>query len=187
VTRALARAAACALAALLAGACRGGKARHADVPGDTLVRPATAETTHVDSLARADSALADSNHADSARAESPPTTISAADSAAGDAIFHGRGRCFTCHGANAAGQGALGPSLVDSAWVDTDGTLAGIAGIVRSGVASPRGASGPMPAYASALGDREIEQVSAYVYALSHRGAVTADTTHRADSTALHH
>jgi mono/diheme cytochrome c family protein len=71
--------------------------------------------------------------------------------------------------------------------VDTDGTLAGIAGIVRSGVASPRGASGPMPAYASALGDREIEQVSAYVYALSHRGAVTADTTHRADSTALHH
>ncbi len=97
--------------------------------------------------------------------------VAPADSAAGDAIFHRRGQCFTCHGAGGTGIDRLGPSLRDGVWLHTDGSLAGIAGIISSGVAAPRVAPIAMPGFVNQLSESEILQVAAYVYSLSHPGS----------------
>jgi mono/diheme cytochrome c family protein len=78
--------------------------------------------------------------------------------------------CWTCHGMDGAG-GPLAPSLRDGEWLNTDGTYEGIINVVRTGVAQPVSAPAPMPAMGGAqLTDDQVNQVAAYVYALSHGG-----------------
>jgi len=90
----------------------------------------------------------------------------------GDRVFHGEaggGTCYTCHGVTARGT-PLGPDLTDNEWIQTDGSRAGIAGIVTYGVPSPLEHSNPMPPLGGANLDAEqIRAVAEYVYSLSHR------------------
>lgn len=100
-----------------------------------------------------------------------------ADSMAGSAIYHGKGRCFTCHGAQADGMTTLGPSLIDTTWLRGNGSIPAIEQVVTNGVASPMVAQIAMPAFGGQLSPAEIHQVAAYVYALTHPKAVVGDTT----------
>jgi mono/diheme cytochrome c family protein len=106
-----------------------------------------------------------------------PILLVAADSAAGDSLYHNsRGRCITCHGTRGAGGGSLGPSLRDSVWLDTGGSANGIATIIRDGVAEPKGGTARMPAFGRQLDPAQISRIAVYVYSLSHRGAMSADS-----------
>ena len=96
----------------------------------------------------------------------------AATVAAGKTIFEGRGLCFSCHGLK--GEGMLGPTTrLDSTktWLHHDGSLAGIAALIKSGVDGNKSKSGQeMPPTGGArLTDEQVNQVAAYVWSL-HRG-----------------
>ena len=112
-----------------------------------------------------------------APSDSAPMLLVAADSVAGDSLYHNsRGRCITCHGTRGAGGGSLGPSLRDSVWLDTDGSPSGIASIIRDGVAEPKGGGARMPSFSRQLDPAQISRIAVYVYSLSHRGALSADS-----------
>ena len=96
----------------------------------------------------------------------------AAAVAAGKTIFEGRGLCFSCHGVK--GEGMLGPTTrLDSTktWLHHDGSLAGIAALIKSGVDGNKSKSGQEmpPSGGARLNDEQIAQVAAYVWTL-HRG-----------------
>jgi cytochrome c oxidase cbb3-type subunit 3 len=111
-----------------------------------------------------------------------PSTITVADSGAGDRLFHGKGRCFTCHGERGQGTPRLGPSLTDSEWLAGNGSLTSIEYVIAHGVAVPRASSVGMPAYSDMLDSSEIALTAAYVYALAHPGSTMADSaTHPAN------
>lgn len=162
----------------LVASCRGGD--RADATADTAVAPLPTDST----ARRADSASIASRvdttaHRDSVVARTPatPVLLVAVDSAIGDSLYHNsRGRCITCHGPRGTGNASLGPSLRDSTWLDTDGSVAGIAGIVHDGVAEPKGGSARMPAFASVLDSTSIHRIAIYVYSLSHAGAMKRDS-----------
>jgi mono/diheme cytochrome c family protein len=87
----------------------------------------------------------------------------------GDRLFHGRGGCFACHGTEAQGLPAAGDGITSSLayarheWRSLDSLIrAGVPdAITRSPIAMPaRGARGD-------LSDAEIQQLSAYVWAIS--------------------
>lgn len=105
-----------------------------------------------------------------------PTVVFVADSAAGNAIYHGKGRCFTCHGSQADGMATLGPSLMDTTWLHGNGSLVMIEQTITNGIAAPVVSQIAMPAYGAQLSPAEIRRVASYVYSLSHRGSVIADT-----------
>ena len=97
----------------------------------------------------------------------PQVTQSLVD--AGRSLFTGSGNCASCHGANGTG-GPLGPDLADTSWLDTDGSYAGIAALVRSGVAQPKEHPAPMPPKGGAdLNPGQVCSVAGYVYSLSHK------------------
>lgn len=106
-----------------------------------------------------------------------PVVIQPADSAAGYALYHGRGRCFTCHGGLGRGTAKLGPDLTDTMWLNGDSSFTGIRGVIASGVATPRQFSVAMPAYAGMLDDSDLTRLAAYVYTLSHPSAVSHSPT----------
>jgi mono/diheme cytochrome c family protein len=109
--------------------------------------------------------------------DSAPILLLAADSAAGEWLYHNsRGRCITCHGARGVGGGSLGPSLRDSVWLDIDGSPTGIASVIRDGVAEPKGGTARMPAFGRQLDVTQISRIAVYVYSLSHRGAMARDS-----------
>jgi mono/diheme cytochrome c family protein len=110
-------------------------------------------------------------------AASPPVVILPADSAAGFALYHGQGRCFTCHGGLGRGTTKLGPDLTDTTWLNGDSSVAGIRGVIATGVATPRQFSVAMPAYAGMLDDSDLTRLAAYVYTLSHPSAVSHSPT----------
>jgi mono/diheme cytochrome c family protein len=161
----------------LAAGCRGGD--RADATADTAVAPLSTDTT-----TRADSgattASADSaTRRDSAATQvvAAPTLLVAVDSAIGDSLYHNsRGSCITCHGPRGSGNASLGPSLRDTVWLDTDGSVAGIAGIIRGGVAEPKGGSARMPAFGSQLDSLAVHRIAIYVYSLSHPGVIQRDS-----------
>jgi mono/diheme cytochrome c family protein len=160
----------------IAAAC-GDSQRRSTTPADTaLIAPPsdTATPTATDT--------ASTPNRDSAAAQPAPTpsVVLRADSAAGDSVFHGKGRCFTCHGAHGEGIAKLGPSLADSAWVTDDGSPRAIEEVIANGVPAPRATSRAMPAFGSALSPAELTRTAAYVYTLSHPGAVADDTSHTA-------
>lgn len=78
--------------------------------------------------------------------------------------------CWTCHGMDAAG-GPLAPNLRDQEWLNADGTYESIVEVVRNGVPEPKEHPGAMPPMgAASLTDDQINQVAAYVYAISRGG-----------------
>jgi mono/diheme cytochrome c family protein len=89
--------------------------------------------------------------------------------AQGDSIFHSKGNCYACHGANA--QGAVGPNLTDAEWIHSDGSYDAIVKQVTTGVTKEESKSGiPMPPKGgSTITDDEVKAVAAYVYSLSHK------------------
>lgn len=172
-----------ALVAIVALACTGGK--RADGPADSaLVVPGSDTTAGRDTSLTLSTATTVTTATgivtnDSARAtsDSAPILLLVADSVAGDSLYHNsRGRCITCHGARGVGGGSLGPSLRDSVWLDIDGSAAGIAAIIRDGVAEPRGGTARMPAFGRQLDPGQISRIAVYVYSLSHKGAMNADS-----------
>jgi cbb3-type cytochrome c oxidase subunit III len=98
-----------------------------------------------------------------------PAAVTPAAIAQGDSIFHSKGNCYACHGANA--QGAVGPNLTDAEWIHSDGSYDAIVKQITTGVTKEESKSGiPMPAKGgSSITDDEVKAVAAYVYSLSHK------------------
>ena len=151
---------------------------------------ATADTAalHVDSsgldttprIARADSITGRDSLAkpsDSTGATLASFVVVAADSAAGESLYRRKGRCLTCHGADARGIANLGANLRDAEWLHGDGSVAGIAETIAGGVARPKQGQIRMPAFASQLSSDEIQQLATYVYAISHVSATPTTTS----------
>ena len=89
--------------------------------------------------------------------------------ALGDRIFHGQvggATCTGCHGA--AGTGTpLGPNLTHSQWLWSDGSYAGIAKTITTGVPQPKQYRSPMPPMGGAqLTPDQVSAVAAYVWSL---------------------
>lgn len=101
-----------------------------------------------------------------------PASITDADLALGDSIFHGligATSCQSCHGPKGE-NGAAAPSLADTAWLHSDGSFENIAKTIASGVMQPKQFSGVMPPYGGApLDPQKHRAVAAYVYKLSHK------------------
>jgi mono/diheme cytochrome c family protein len=168
--------------ALVLSACGKEAKRVGAVPIDTA---ATMPTPDIgDSVDGGAPGFDDSTAAATYGTQSAATSVVlVADSAAGHAIFHGKGRCFTCHGERGEGTPRLGSALADNSWLAGDGSLAWIGSAIAHGVSTPSTTSVAMPAYAGMLSAREIELTAAYVYTLSHPGS-TAPNSPVADSTA---
>ncbi len=92
-----------------------------------------------------------------------------AQETAGQAIFKGKGNCFTCHGP--AGKGTvLAPDLTDAEWLNFEGrpARADVEALVKRGVPRPVRHPAPMPAMGGArLSDDEIAAVAEYILSLS--------------------
>jgi glucose/arabinose dehydrogenase len=92
--------------------------------------------------------------------------------ALGDRIYHGQvggAACTGCHGWAATGT-ALGPDLTGSKWLWSDGSYAGIAKTITTGVAQPKQYRSPMPPMGGAeLTADQVSALAAYVWGLSHR------------------
>src|ERR1700675_3578523 len=102
-------------------------------------------------------------------AQTAAAGVTPAAIAQGDSIFHSKGNCYACHGANA--QGAVGPNLTYAEWIHSDGSYDAIVKQVTTGVAKEESKSGiPMPPKGgSTITDDEVKAVAAYVYSLSHK------------------
>jgi len=100
--------------------------------------------------------------------------------ARGDRVFHGidgGATCTGCHGASATGS-TLGPNLITTKWLWSDGSYAGIAATIAQGVSQPKQFRSPMPAMGGAqLSSDQVMAVSAYVWALNHRKSAPAATS----------
>lgn len=167
-------------AAILLGACSKEVKRGGALPVDTAAIMPTLDTTPSASNGAYPDRI-DSIGGDSASAPlqpAAPSVVGSSDSAAGDLVFHGKGRCFTCHGERGQGTPRLGPALSDSEWLAGNGSLPSINDVITHGVAVPKSASVAMPAYGAMLTSREIELTAAYVYALSHPGSTVPDSAH---------
>ena len=96
----------------------------------------------------------------------------AAQVALGNRIYHGQvanASCTGCHGDDAKGT-PLGPDLTSSQWLWGDGSLPSIKRIITEGVPQPKNYRSAMPPMGGApLSPAEIDAVSAYVWAISHR------------------
>ena len=98
-----------------------------------------------------------------------PAAVTPAAIAQGDSIFHSKGNCYACHGANA--QGAVGPNLTDAEWIHSDGSYDAIVKQITTGVPKEESKSGIAmpPKGGSTITDDEVKAVAAYVYSLGHK------------------
>jgi cytochrome c oxidase cbb3-type subunit 3 len=87
---------------------------------------------------------------------------------AGDAIFHGEGTCFTCHGAEAKGNPDLGSAnLTDKIWLwanvpgeqTAEGKVKAVSTIVSGGMNR-----GKMPTWGGRLSTDQIKLLTVYVH-----------------------
>ena len=87
--------------------------------------------------------------------------------ARGDAVYHGPGNCYACHGSK--GEGLVGPSLTDTEWIHSKGTLEEIEAQIIHGVTKEAAKSGiPMPPKGGAtISDEDVKACAAYVHSLS--------------------
>lgn len=85
---------------------------------------------------------------------------------AGRAIFHGRGTCFACHGAQLEGS-QLAPTLKAHAWRDAkNGQLDEIVRVVMHGVPST-----VMVAFPGGISRADALNVASYIWSVDHRNA----------------
>jgi mono/diheme cytochrome c family protein len=98
-----------------------------------------------------------------------PAGVTPAAITQGDSIYHGKGNCYACHGANA--EGTVGPNLTDAEWLHSDGSYDAIVKQVTTGVPKEQSKSGIVmpPRGGSTITDDEVKAVAAYVYSLSHK------------------
>jgi cytochrome c oxidase cbb3-type subunit 3 len=97
-----------------------------------------------------------------AQTSDTPAQVTPAAIDAGRTIFHGAGTCFACHGANL--EGAIGPQLTAHEWKDAKGgTFDAIVGIITKGVDGTAMVSHP-----GGISDAQVQQVAAYIWAVSH-------------------
>src|SRR4051812_20962537 len=89
--------------------------------------------------------------------------------AKGDALFHGSGNCYACHGQNA--EGLVGPNLTDAEWIHSKGGYDEIVTQINTGVPKEESKSGiPMPPKGGAtLSDDDVKAIAAYVHSLGHK------------------
>ncbi|MGZ8397853.1 MAG: c-type cytochrome [Gemmatimonadales bacterium] len=106
-----------------------------------------------------------------AASEAPPGASSSALIARGDAVFHGPGNCYACHGSKA--EGLVGPNLSDSEWIHGTGALAEIEAQILHGIPKEQSKSGiPMPPKGgSTISDEDVKACAAYVHSLSQKGS----------------
>jgi mono/diheme cytochrome c family protein len=102
-------------------------------------------------------------------AQSLPSGVTPEMVQQGDTIFHGRGRCFKCHGQDGKGT-QKGPGLTaPKKWINIRGEYPEIVDLVTNGVPEPKEHSAPMPSRAKAgLSDEEVRAAAAYAWSLSH-------------------
>jgi cytochrome c oxidase cbb3-type subunit 3 len=85
-----------------------------------------------------------------------------AAAARGGAIYATRGACYDCHGADAAGDAAIGaPNLADRIWLYGDGSRAAIFQSIA------QGRQGVCPAWIKTLSPAQIREAAVYVHSLS--------------------
>jgi mono/diheme cytochrome c family protein len=89
--------------------------------------------------------------------------------ARGDAVFHGAGNCYACHGSDATGS--VGPDLTDAVWIHSKGTYEELIAQINAGVAKEQSKSGiPMPPKGGGtLSGDDVKAVAAYVYSLGQK------------------
>ena len=89
--------------------------------------------------------------------------------ARGDAVFHGPGNCYACHGSK--GEGLVGPNLTDSEWIHSKGTLEDIEAQINHGVPKEESKSGIAmpPKGGSTISDEDVKACAAYVHSLSQK------------------
>ena len=164
-----------AFAAAWLGLVPGVQLRQIAAPRDSLPATAGADMpSATDSLALADS-VADSTVA-SALEDDDALPVAAADSAAGDALFRGVGRCAGCHGAAGEGVDGLGPNLRDEVWLH-GGSRREVRAVIAGGAPAARGGfTVMMPAYGGQLDATQLAQLTAYVWTLSRPGTVLPDS-----------
>lgn len=101
-----------------------------------------------------------------------PNTITKAELALGDSVFHGMigaVSCQACHGPNGKG-GPQAADLTDQEWLHSDGTYTAIYHTIETGVMNPTKAAGVMPPFGGApMTPAQHRAVAAYVYSLSHK------------------
>lgn len=98
-----------------------------------------------------------------------PAGASASLIARGDAVYHGPGNCYACHGNK--GEGLVGPNLTDAEWIHSKGTLEEIEAQIIHGVSKEESKTGiPMPPKGGAtISDEDIKACAAYVHSLSQK------------------
>jgi mono/diheme cytochrome c family protein len=130
------------------------------------------------SLAMAGAAPAVAQTSDAAATPAKPEAPAPAGAAAshspelvakGDALFHGSGNCYACHGSK--GEGLVGPNLTDAEWIHSKGSYDEIVAQIDHGVPKAESKSGiEMPPKGGAtLSDDDVKAIAAYVYSLSHK------------------
>ena len=89
--------------------------------------------------------------------------------AKGDALFHGSGNCYACHGNKA--EGLVGPNLTDAEWIHSKGSYEEIVAQINHGVPKEEAKSGiAMPPKGGAtLSDDDVKAIAAYVHSLGHK------------------
>jgi len=89
--------------------------------------------------------------------------------AKGDALFHGSGNCYACHGSK--GEGLVGPNLTDAEWIHSKGSYDEIVAQINHGVPKEESKSGIVmpPKGGATLSDDDVKAIAAYVYSLSHK------------------
>lgn len=94
--------------------------------------------------------------------------VDASMAKAGDAIFHGKGGCFGCHGADGQGNQAIGSAnLRDQIWLwadvpsqpTTEAKVEAVKHVITTGLNK-----GVMPAWNQRLNEQQIKLLSAYVH-----------------------
>jgi mono/diheme cytochrome c family protein len=164
-----------AVAIVAVAACRGGDRSDATADSAVVLPTDTAKRASDSANVVHDSTAGDTTM--HAAIDTTPVLLVAVDSAIGDSLYeNSRGRCLSCHGPRGTGNASLGPSLRDSSRVDSDGSVRGIASVIRDGVAVPKLGSARMPAFGSQLDSLAIHRIAVYVYSLSHPGAIARDS-----------
>jgi glucose/arabinose dehydrogenase/mono/diheme cytochrome c family protein len=143
------------------------------VGGGTNRTPCPSATAPAGSIAEKAAEPPEGTHPDAGTAASLhiPEGATREMVALGERIYHGQvadAACAGCHGETGKGT-PLGPNLTANQWLWSDGSFAGIAKTITTGVSQPKQFRSPMPAKGgAALTDDQVSAVAAYVWALSH-------------------
>ena len=154
---------------------RGGPGATSTAPTNASYTPCPPADAPAGAISASDAAPPEGVHANaggSAAALPVPPGSSRQLVLLGDDVFHGRAggaACTGCHGSDGGGT-PLGPALNRGNWLWSDGSYAGLAHVIRAGVAQPKNFRNPMPPMGGAqLSSEQVSAVAAYVWALNHR------------------